>query len=136
MEGTARFRAGDVREEPFASVLREAASAPVRRIREFLPPELVADVDADGRVSEERRGTLPSDLNSLLREKTFYREADFAGITHGEETRKLLAADRDRLRRAELEHLNRLLLEEALNLRIRSSWLLMIGARPAERLRR
>jgi gluconate:H+ symporter, GntP family len=29
MEGTARFRAGDVREEPFASVLREAASAPV-----------------------------------------------------------------------------------------------------------
>ena len=115
MERTSQITASDLRESSLVARLGDETSAPVARVREFLSPELLRDLAGNATLTDSQRATLASELNEILQRKEFYRESDFVGVVHHDATRKLLAADRDRLRRAELEHLNRLLLEEALN---------------------
>jgi gluconate:H+ symporter, GntP family len=115
MEGTSRVTASDLREPEFREALSQEDSLPVARVREFLSTTLLEQVDADAGWTDEQRREVMDELNELLQKKDFHREADFVGLVHQEATRKLLDVDRERLRRAELEHLNRLLLEESLN---------------------
>jgi gluconate:H+ symporter, GntP family len=62
---------------------------------------------------DSQQALIVDDLNRLLGLKAFYNDVAFAGVLHGDETKRLLRSNRDRMRKAELEHLNRLLLEEA-----------------------
>jgi gluconate:H+ symporter, GntP family len=115
MEGTAQVKVSELREASFQEVLADEASLPVARIRGFLSSELLRELDAGGSWTDERRRQVIDEMNQLLLRKEFHRESDFVGIAHHEATQKLLALDRDRMRKAELEHLNRLLIEEGLN---------------------
>ena len=53
-------------------------------------------------------------LNELLRQRDFYSEEVFFGVRFSSTTKKLVSADRQRLPLAQLQRLNRLLLEESL----------------------
>ncbi len=100
--------------DPTGLVAKLTSDQPgMERIRGQLPEPAQAALSA-GATSKAQQQALVEGLNVALQRKSFYNEQAFLGVQHQAETKKLLGSDRDRMRKAELEHLNRLILEEAL----------------------
>lgn len=92
-------------------VFDEHAVLAARRVHEHLRSRLakvqVRDADVEGNTSVAR-------LNGLLQQRDFYVEEVFFGVRFSATTKKLLSADRQRMPLAQVNRLNRLLLEESL----------------------
>lgn len=93
---------------------------------------------ADGQGSAASIATVTSALNDLLDSRDFYQEEMFRGVAFSASTQKLLGKNRSQMPLAQLQRLNRLLLEDSLRgqvaphqwqtpLRTYADWAGMIG---------
>lgn len=78
-------------------------------------PESTQNLLSGGSLDEQATQELVAGLNQVLDNKKFYNEDAFLGIKLSKETKGLLAADRQRMTTAKLNHMNRLLIEQGLN---------------------
>ncbi len=109
----ARFRAEDIRSWQAMSRFLQENQPVAQHIRRMLDQVLAQHVDwSNLENSAETRGLLVEGLNRLLHQRSFYDERITTGPALSQETRNLAAQDRMRMRRAELEHFHRLLLED------------------------
>lgn len=93
----------------------EARSSPSRRILELLPPEirqLVVDLERVGDLSRSDKFNLVAALNDILNDRNFYQEEDFDEIS-ANEPKTFLGHNAGNLSGAEVQRLNRLLIEAA-----------------------
>jgi len=91
-------------------------SRPVRRIEELLSAETLQNIQAAGRTGQMGPGAwegVRADLNKLLGNRDFYLEEAFVGVLLPGQVKKMLDRDVSRFSLAEVERLNRLLLEES-----------------------
>ncbi|MDP1562039.1 MAG: GntP family permease [Pirellulaceae bacterium] len=82
-----------------------------RRVHQHLLASLAKLPSEGGSVDD---ASTVARLNRLLRARDFYAEDVFFGVRQSAPTKKLLAADRQRMPLAQLQRLNRLLLEDSL----------------------
>jgi H+/gluconate symporter-like permease len=68
-----------------------------------------------GSLDDDAKAEIESGFNALLGDKSLYDEDGFLGVKLSAETTDLLRSDRLRMSTANLHHMNRLLLEQALN---------------------
>lgn len=115
-EHAARFTVTDVKDYV---VLRERVlgagegDAAARYIQSELPEEAKAALE-NMALSEASRKEVVTGLNKLLSNRTFYDAKAFLGMELSGTTKGLLGRDRGRMRNADVERMNRLLLENAL----------------------
>lgn len=83
----------------------------LRQLLQSSAKELAELSDLDQ--SKEKQRLFLEAMNRMLSERTFYVEQVWSSVQLRPETRRLAMADRTRMRKAELEHFHRLLLEDA-----------------------
>ena len=119
--GTPVLAASDILDWPaFAARLKEQGAAntpsPGARIWGLMLPEAraaVGEIAAGKDLTDARKAEIVGALNDALKLPDFYNEKDFEGIALKPEAQKLLALDRKSLTKAQVERLNRLLLNAA-----------------------
>ena len=119
MEQAAHFEAAEIQDWPeFREQLVAAATqenpTPATLLWQNLPEETQQLLQADEPLDDEQKKTVVESLNAALGNRDFYQEKVWAGVVISPTTRDLLGQNRSRLRRADLERLNRLLLEDSL----------------------
>lgn len=95
---------------------REEEPNPGKRIWELLPKPIqtvVAVGAQEGKLNKGRRSEIVEALNKVLKQKDFYQEESFPDAVVPEKAKQLLRRDRDRLSAADVQKLNRFLLEAA-----------------------
>ncbi len=118
-EHAARLRKGDVTDWPaLCRMLSSAgvADSPAGRVAELLPDDAkgpLAATVASGQYSDKFKDVMRADLNAMLVNRKLYDEDAFLGVKLSAGAKKLLSKNRTRLPGAEVERLNRLLLESA-----------------------
>lgn len=106
-----------------------------RRVHQHLLASLAKLPREDGLVDD---ASTVARLNRLLRARDFYSEDVFFGVRQSASTKKLLATDRQRMPLAQLQRLNRMLLEDSLgavvprhewdtSLRLAAMWTGLLG---------
>lgn len=93
----------------------ETLPSPSRRILELLTPEmrqLVINLERVGDLSRSDKFNLVAALNDILKDRNFYRKEDFEAIS-ANEPKTFLGHNLDKLTDAEVQRLNRLLMEAA-----------------------
>ncbi|GIW95674.1 MAG: gnt-II system L-idonate transporter [Pirellulaceae bacterium] len=109
----ARFQPEDVRSWNDMARFLNDNRRPAQHVRSALQQVMPGAVDWNQlESSPELQSRLIEGLNRLLVYRPLYDEGAVAGTVLSEETRKLAGQDRTRMRRAELEHFHRLLLED------------------------
>jgi hypothetical protein len=100
--------------------LREAggksARTPSKRLMELLPADLQKDIKAAKTADDLKRidrSRVITALNDVVRRRDFYQEKDFASVQLGSNQTPLLSADKETLSYADVETLNRALINSA-----------------------
>ncbi len=127
-EHAALIREGDVTDWPLlccrlslhGSKLSELSSnvdSPASRVMRLLPEDakkrLAAAVSSE-KYDDQFKAAMRANINTVLADRKFYTEDAFLGVKLSAPAKKLLGKNRSRLPNAEVERLNRLLLESAL----------------------
>lgn len=89
--------------------------SPSRRVLELLPSELrqlVVSLERVGDLSRSDKFNLVAALNDILKDRNFYRKEDFEAIS-ANESKAFLGRSLEKLTSAEVQRLNRLLLQAA-----------------------
>ncbi len=120
LEPTARLTVEQVRDWPELQARMQAAAMgegtpAVQRLWDRLPEESRRLLGTGSELDASQRQEVVAGFNRVLGQKDLYEEQAFLGVPLAEETKDLLGQDRTRMRRAVLERMNRLLLEDSLN---------------------
>jgi biopolymer transport protein ExbB/TolQ len=114
---TSPFLAGDdIADWPaFASALASAGQGPAARLWEALPEDAQQLVQAAAKQEpkDSQKGAILKAINRALRRPDLWRDEDTRDLALPREARELLAKDREDLSPAEVERLNRLVLNAA-----------------------
>jgi len=118
-EHAAQIREADVADWPRLCTTLSAADAntesPAGRVMELLPADVKPSLAAvaSGQYEDQSEADVRAGLNTMLANREFYDEDAFLGVKLSAPAKKMLGKNRARLPNAEVERLNRLLLEAA-----------------------
>jgi H+/gluconate symporter-like permease len=117
-EAASKLRASNVKWEAMRLALQKAASqtagSPFERLRQAkgMTSETWTALTGVNQLSEAQKESALSDLNAVLSDKSFYDAKSFSEIALSPETQKALINIGSRQRLAELQHMNRGLLDD------------------------